>query len=71
MEISFSGENTGLHWPQQFTKLLLNMLHGLMAAPALAMVYFSLDRHHHHKLLKIFCLWMGRKVGVIFHITLQ
>lgn len=56
MEISFSGENTGLHWPQQFTKLLLNKLRGAMAALALAMAYFSLDRHHYHELLKILSL---------------
>lgn len=56
VERSFSAENTGLHCPQQFMKSLLHVLHGVMAAIALAMAYFSLDRHCHCKLLKILCL---------------
>lgn len=38
-EISFSGENTGLHWPEQLKKLLLHVLPGVRAA--LAMACFS------------------------------
>lgn len=55
----------------KFTKSLPNMLHGVMDAAALEMAYFSLDRHLDHKLLRVFSLEMGCKVGVIFHVTLQ